>query len=99
MKEKLVRDKIPEIIKKNGQNPDIRQAGRDEFLSLLREKLLEESSEFSSNPCMEELSDVLEVVIALAGELGVTWEELENARCKKRAERGGFAERIVLREP
>ena len=99
MKEKLVRDRIPEIIKRNGENPDSRIAGEEAFLSLLQKKLLEESSEFSMKPGAEELSDVLEVVLALAGELGMTWEELEKAGGRKRAERGGFSGRVVLREP
>ena len=79
MAEKLVRDRIPEIIRNSGQNPQVRQAGDEEFMDLLKEKLLEESAEFSQKPGVEELSDVLEVVLALTGELGITWEDLEKA--------------------
>ena len=62
---KLVRDKIPEIINANGATSIAHAATRSEFRSALFEKLLEEGREFQENPCVEELSDVLEVVRGL----------------------------------
>ncbi|MFH0956465.1 MAG: nucleoside triphosphate pyrophosphohydrolase [Candidatus Aenigmatarchaeota archaeon] len=97
MKEKLVRDRIPEIIKREGREPTVRIAGEKEFPVLLHKKLLEETGEFTKKPSVDELSDVLEVVLALAGEMGITWEQLESAANKKREQKGGFVERIVLK--
>jgi predicted house-cleaning noncanonical NTP pyrophosphatase (MazG superfamily) len=93
---KLVRDRIPDIIRARGQLPVIRTAGTGEYRALLREKLAEETSEFlASADDPEELAEVLEVVRALACDLGVSPGALEQVRAAKAAERGGFAERLV----
>jgi predicted house-cleaning noncanonical NTP pyrophosphatase (MazG superfamily) len=98
VKEKLVRDKIPEIIKKEGRKPIFRVAEDKEFPLLLKKKLIEETGEFVRDPSLDELSDILEVMMALAGSMGLTWEEIQNACNKKRHEKGGFAEGFVLKE-
>lgn len=92
---KLVRDKIPQIIRATGQEPLLRIAGRQEYQDLLRRKLTEEVEEFMASGEAEELADVLEVVLALAGELGVDAGRLEALRAAKAMERGSFNERIV----
>jgi predicted house-cleaning noncanonical NTP pyrophosphatase (MazG superfamily) len=98
VKEKLVRDKIPEIIKKEGRKPIFRVAEDKEFPVLLQKKLVEEAGDLQNKLSADELSDVLEVVLALAGSMGITWEELESAANKKRKEKGGFGEGFVLKE-
>jgi predicted house-cleaning noncanonical NTP pyrophosphatase (MazG superfamily) len=98
VKEKLVRDKIPELIKKEGRKPIFRVAEDSEFPLLLKKKLIEETGEFVKEPNVDELSDILEVVMALAGSMGIAWEELEAYGNKKRKEKGGFAEGFVLKE-
>lgn len=92
---KLVRDRVPQIIRARGDEPLVRVADRDEYRDLLRGKLTEEVEEFLSSEDPEELADILEVVLTLAGELGVDAAGLETLRTAKVAERGGFAERIV----
>lgn len=93
---KLVRDKIPEIIRATGEVPLTRVAKGIEYQSLLLAKLTEEVSEFiESDGDPDELTDILEVVVALADELGIGQPELERLRAKKAAERGGFSQRIV----
>ncbi|WP_329125078.1 nucleoside triphosphate pyrophosphohydrolase [Streptomyces sp. NBC_01353] len=95
---KLVRDRIPQIIRENGAEPVIYIAGRDEYRSRLRDKLGEEVAEFleaDEDSAPEELADVLEVVRALAVDLGVDADHLEKIRDGKAGERGGFADRIV----
>jgi predicted house-cleaning noncanonical NTP pyrophosphatase (MazG superfamily) len=65
---KLVRDKIPEIIKASNRTPKCKVLDDDqEYLRYLIEKLHEEVLEFTENPCVEELADVREVVDALSG--------------------------------
>ncbi|MEV6235185.1 nucleoside triphosphate pyrophosphohydrolase [Lentzea sp. NPDC051838] len=93
---KLVRDRIPEIIRANGEEPVTEIADAERYHELLRDKLSEEVAEFLESGEVEELADVLEVLHALARAAGVTPSELERIRAKKAAERGGFAGRIVL---
>lgn len=93
---KLVRDKIPQIIRSAGLEPIVRIAGSQEYRTLLREKLTEEVAEFlASDDDPEELADILEVLFALAEQAGTDRQRLERLRAAKEQERGGFAERIV----
>ena len=93
---KLVRDKIPDIIKKNGGECKTRVAKKDEFSALLAQKLLEEVDELIENPCAEEIADVLEVVEAIARINRINLDDIKAAKMKKKEERGGFMSRIVL---
>ncbi|WP_119731035.1 NUDIX domain-containing protein [Thermomonospora amylolytica] len=97
--EKLVRDRIPEIIESAGGRPDVRVAADGEYRAFLRAKLLEETGEYAAADDPEELADVLEVVYALAAAHGVPAGELDRMRRAKAAERGGFDRRLVLRRP
>lgn len=95
---KLVRDLIPQIIREDGAEPVTYTAGREEYRSRLRDKLGEEVAEFldaDEDSAPEELADVLEVVRALAADLGVGADQLEKIRAAKAAARGAFAERTV----
>jgi predicted house-cleaning noncanonical NTP pyrophosphatase (MazG superfamily) len=95
-KAKLVRDKVPQIIRQRGGEPVVRVADVAEYRGLLREKLVEEVEEFlASDDDPEELADVLEVLVALAADLGFDHDYLEKLRAAKALERGGFADRIV----
>jgi len=77
---KLVRDKIPEIIRAKGEVPSTRVADSAEYRELLLAKLSEEVQEFlASDGDPEELADVLEVVMALADGLGIGQKELETS--------------------
>lgn len=93
---KLVRDKIPDIIRQQGQNPVLRILDDEEYTQCLEQKLDEEVAEFRRDRNAEELADILEVVFALADDLGVSREELMQVWEKKHAERGGFADRVFL---
>jgi predicted house-cleaning noncanonical NTP pyrophosphatase (MazG superfamily) len=97
-KGKLVRDKVPEIIRANGDEPITRVADAAEYRELLRAKLIEEVNEVlaaDDKDALEELADVLEVVLALAADLGPDAGRLEELRIAKAEERGGFANRII----
>jgi predicted house-cleaning noncanonical NTP pyrophosphatase (MazG superfamily)/predicted transcriptional regulator len=97
--EKLVRDRIPDIIEASGRRPEARVADGDEYAVLLRAKLHEETDEYLNEPGPEELADLLEVVYALARTHGLDPAELEKVRAAKAAERGGFERRLVLTLP
>ncbi|MFJ7192154.1 nucleoside triphosphate pyrophosphohydrolase [Streptomyces bacillaris] len=95
---KLVRDRIPEVIRNDGADPVTYIAGPDEYRARLREKLREEVAEFLEADDVSapgELADVAEVLLALAADLGINREQLEAIRVAKASERGGVAGRIV----
>lgn len=94
---KLVRDKIPEIIRADGKECDIRVAEGKEKYELLEKKLMEEVNEFLEDKNLEELADVMEVLFGLAREIGYSEDDLIRKREEKKRERGGFKERIVLK--
>lgn len=93
---KLVRDKIPEIISNSGKTPIIRILDDIEYVSFLEKKLDEEVAEYRESKEIEELADVLEVVYALCNAQGHSVEELMDIYQKKHEERGGFSEKILL---
>ena len=93
---KLVRDKIPEIIESQGQKANIRILDPQEYTHHLEQKLDEEVGEYHKDKNLEELADILEVVYSLAENLGATKEELLTIYDKKHESRGGFAEKIFL---
>lgn len=93
MTEKLVRDRIPDLAPKRV----FRRARNDERRGLLLAKLHEECAEVAADPCPEELADVLEVLRALADELGLGWSEIEATAHRKHSERGGFDDGVVMR--
>jgi predicted house-cleaning noncanonical NTP pyrophosphatase (MazG superfamily) len=93
---KLVRDKIPQIIENSGKTPVIRTLCDEQYTACLHRKLDEEVAEFHHDKNAEELADVLEVVFALAADLGISREMLMEVYDKKHEARGGFAQRIFL---
>ena len=93
---KLVRDKIPQIIRNSGHTPITRVLDDAEFLACLENKLDEEVAEFHRDNNVEELADILEVVYALAEADGYSREDLNRICNEKRSERGGFHDRIFL---
>ncbi|TDC62167.1 hypothetical protein E1200_26730 [Actinomadura sp. GC306] len=97
--EKLVRDRIPEIVHASGRVPVTRVASPGEYAGLLRTKLYEEAGEYTASGDPAELADLLEVIHALAALHGLTPDDLEEGRALKSAERGGFSNRLVLRLP
>ena len=93
---KLVRDKIPQIIRARGQEPVIYTADIEEYSIRLRDKLREEVEEYlDSDDDREELADILEVLYALARQSGTDEQQLEKLRAAKAEERGRFADRII----
>lgn len=94
---KLVRDKIPDIIKASGKICEIIIADEKEKYSLLEDKLKEEVNEYLEDKNLEELADIMEVLFGLAEALGYSEEDLLKARNKKLNERGGFKDGIILK--
>lgn len=95
---KLVRDKIPQIIREQGKTCTIRVLDEMEYICLLEKKLQEELDEYLESRSTEELADLLEVMMAVAKVSGNDWEVIEQLRVQKRQARGGFDDRIALLE-
>lgn len=95
--DKLVRDRIPEIIRADGKECEVEIVEGKRKYELLEKKLMEEVGEFLEDKNLEELADVMEVLFGLAKELGYSEDELIRKRNEKRDERGGFKEGIVLK--
>lgn len=93
---KLVRDKIPEIISKDGRFCSTRVLNEDEYLTSMNAKLQEELNEYLSSGKIEELADLEEVLRAILDAKKVTYDEFEDIRKKKVEKRGAFKKRIFL---
>ena len=93
---KLVRDKIPEIIRTAGEEPKTRILGKAEYIDELVKKLGEEYDEFKVDMNAEELADLQEVLFALADALNISRKQLEHVRLDKVAKRGAFEQKIFL---
>lgn len=93
---KLVRDRIPELIRQQGETPVTRRLNDGEYTACLREKLQEEVAEFLQDETAEELCDILEVVDALFVSLGVSPETALRLRKDKAEQRGRFEKRLYL---
>ncbi len=95
---KLVRDRIPEIIAAGGGQCTTEILTQEAYLFMLHQKLQEELNEYLESGDAEELADLLEVMQATAAARGIQWEEVETLRKKKKAARGGFEKRILLKK-
>jgi predicted house-cleaning noncanonical NTP pyrophosphatase (MazG superfamily) len=96
--DKLVRDKIPDIIRSKGEVPVVHTANDEEYWKKLKEKLNEEVAEFIDAENQEEIADILEVLMAISNVKRFAWDGIEDLRRKKVAERGGFEAKIILEE-
>ena len=96
--DKLVRDRIPEIIEASGRKCVCGILSDEDYIIRLDEKLNEELAEYQESKSMEELADLLEVIRAVAVARGSSMEEVEAIRRDKAAKRGGFEKKILLTE-
>ncbi len=95
---KLVRDRIPELLAAEGRIPMTQKLEEKDYRQALLDKLREEVAEFEESGQVEELVDILEVVYALGEMAEVDSESLDSIRQQKRWERGGFKQKVFLIE-
>jgi len=95
---KLVRDRIPEIIEASGKRCEVQILEGDEYLRMVDAKLDEELAEYHKDQNLEELADLLEVIYAAAEARGYSIDQLEKLREKKAEERGRFQKKLLLVE-
>lgn len=94
--QKLVRDKIPDIIGNSGRTAVTRTLEGREVIERLFEKLLEEHVELLASESADEIVDMIEVLLALGKQLGHSEESVLLRRKVKREERGGFDQAVFL---
>lgn len=94
---KLVRDRIPEIIEKDGKICEVEVLSDEDYLRMLDAKLDEELAEYHEDQNIEELADLMEVIYAAAEARGASVEELEAVRKAKAAKRGAFGKKLLLK--
>ena len=95
---KLVRDRIPEIIEASGKTCVTEVLPQNAYIQALDAKLNEELAEYQQSKSLEELADLLEVMGAVVKARGYTWDDLTCVRKEKRTQRGAFDQRILLKE-
>ena len=95
---KLVRDRIPEIIESDGKICTTEILSDYQYLQMLDAKLNEEMAEYQESKSLEELADLLEVMRVVVKARGWRWEQLEQVRQEKAARRGSFEKKILLKE-
>lgn len=93
---KLVRDRIPSLIRAEGGVPETHVLSEEQYAQALNEKLAEETEEFLRSSDVEELADVYEVLLAILKSRGISIEEFEELRRKKACARGSFDDKIFL---
>jgi len=96
--DKLVRDRIPEIIENSGNHCEIEVVNDEVALEYLYKKLQEEVDELVEDKNLEEIADVVEVLFAIAGKYGYSVEDILNRRNEKKTKSGGFDKNIILKK-
>ncbi len=95
---KLVRDRIPEIIEASGKTCVTEILSDEEYIERIDAKLDEELAEYHQDQNIEELADLTEVIYAAVIARGYTLEDLERVRAEKATKRGRFQRKILLKE-
>lgn len=96
---KLVRDKIPEIVRNSGNQCETTTLSKIDYIKALHQKLVEEANEVaiaSPEELVQELADVMEVMDALIAATGIKLDTVKEIQTQKRSQRGGFDNRVKL---
>ena len=96
--DKLVRDRIPEIIEASGSKCDIDVVSDEVALEYLYKKLVEEVSELLEDKNLDEICDVMEVLFAISKKYGYSEDEVLGRRNEKKDARGGFEDNLILKK-
>jgi predicted house-cleaning noncanonical NTP pyrophosphatase (MazG superfamily) len=96
--DKLIRDRIPEIIELKGKKAVVEVLDDDSYVRYLDKKLGEELEEYLESGSVEELADLVEVIYALLDAKEISFEEFEKMRLAKAGERGAFRKKLLLKE-
>ncbi|MGN1269331.1 MAG: phosphoribosyl-ATP pyrophosphohydrolase [Clostridia bacterium] len=95
---KLVRDKIPDIIRAEGKLVKTKTLNEEDYRNELNKKLQEEVKEYLEDNNVEELADIVEVIYGILNSMNISLENFETIRKEKEQKRGAFKEKIFLQE-
>jgi predicted house-cleaning noncanonical NTP pyrophosphatase (MazG superfamily) len=95
---KLVRDKIVDIIEQSGHTCTWETLSSEQYVKMLDDKLREEMNEYLQSNSVEELADIVEVINAILAYRDMSADDFDRMRLSKRNERGGFEKRVFLKE-
>jgi len=95
---KLVRDKIPDIIKAEGKIVETKILNDEDYRKELNRKLQEEVKEYLEDNNVEELADIVEVVYGILNSMNISIDDFEKIRKGKAEKKGAFKEKIFLQE-
>lgn len=95
---KLVRDKIIDIIEADGRVAKYRILDDNEYRQELNKKLQEEVKEYLEDNNVEELADIVEVIYGILNSMNVSIQEFEKVRINKQEKRGALEKKIYLEE-
>jgi len=97
---KLIRDKIPEIIKAAGEKPYLRRLEKKEYIKEIKKKVLEEAKELieakNKKGILDEIVDIQELIDVLVSKVGLTKLQVKKQQREKNKKRGGFKKRLFL---
>ena len=97
---KLIRDRIPEIIENAGEKPRFITLSREAYFKEIQIKILEEAKELieakTTKEAVDEIVDIQELIDTLLKELGITKFEFWELQRRKNKKRGGFKKRLFL---
>ena len=93
---KIVRDKIPDIIKNENRKCNIKILSEKDAVNLLSQKILEEADEFIKEPSKEEMADIFEILHSIIKKYNWNYDEIEKIRINKANKNGSFDKNIFL---
>jgi predicted house-cleaning noncanonical NTP pyrophosphatase (MazG superfamily) len=96
---KLIRDRIPEIIRADGKQARVEEMDEPEYRQALLEKLVEEAVEAaqaSQDELSKELADLHEVIDAILVAWDIPREDVLALKEERHQQRGGFEKRLKL---
>ena len=96
--DKLIRDRIPEIIEASGSKCEVEVVSDKVALEYLYKKLGEEVEELLSDKNLDEIADVMEVLFAIGKKFGYSENEVLGRRSEKKDSRGGFEDNLILKK-
>lgn len=95
---KLIRDRIPEIIAASGKKSVVEIIGGERLLQELNKKLVEELAEYQESGDIEELADIYEVIKGILAYKDVNEDKFMKIVAQKSEKRGGFEKGLLLVE-
>jgi len=93
---KLVRDKIPEIIRESGRTCEFKILGQSEIKDALKEKLIEKADVFSNRPSEDEISDIYELLDTIVEVYDFEPLHIDYLKLQNKESKGSYSEKVFL---